>query len=156
LEQRDRRARPARVRPGARHARAHRVSHEPAADVRRRDAVRFLREVGGWRLGIGSWRLGIPNPHPPTSSRYCTFACTLALPDSVKGPDVGWLPPLEQAPDQIAERPPDTVSVTDPAGSVADPVPPTDTLMPAGFDVTLCPLRPDADTVRVALPDEGG
>ena len=67
---------------------------------------------------------------------YCTFACTLALPDSVNVQELRLLPPLEQAPDQIAERPPETVSVTDPVGSVAEPLLPTVTLMPAGFDVT--------------------
>jgi hypothetical protein len=66
------------------------------------------------------------------------------------------LPPLEQAPDQIASRPFDTLSVIDVAvGNDADPVVPTVTLMPAGFEVTRSPLRPVAVTVSVAV-DAGG
>jgi hypothetical protein len=62
-------------------------------------------------------------------------------------------PPLEHAPDQIASRPLLTVSVIDvPALNGADPLEPTDTLMPAGFDVTRSPLRPVAYTVNVAVP----
>jgi hypothetical protein len=61
-------------------------------------------------------------------------------------------PPLEQAPDQIAVRPLVTLSVIlVPAENDADPVPPTATLMPAGLDVTRCPLRPVAVTVSVAV-----
>ena len=60
-------------------------------------------------------------------------------------------PPLEHAPDQIASRPSVTLSVIDvPALNDADPVVPTDTLMPAGLDSTRSPLRPDAVTVSVA------
>jgi hypothetical protein len=62
-------------------------------------------------------------------------------------------PPLEHAPDQIASRPFDTVSVIDaPAVKLADPVLPTDTLMPAGADVMRSPLLPLAVTVNVAVP----
>jgi hypothetical protein len=62
-------------------------------------------------------------------------------------------PPLEHAPDQIASRPLLTVNVIDvPALNGADPLEPTETLMPAGFDVTRSPLRPVADTVNVAVP----
>jgi hypothetical protein len=46
------------------------------------------------------------------------------------------LPPLEHPPDQTAERPPETLNVTDPVASVAEPLLPTLTLIPAGFDVT--------------------
>ena len=61
------------------------------------------------------------------------------------------LPPLEQAPDQIASRPFVTVSVIDvPVLKDAEPVLPTATSMPAGLDVTLSPVRPDAVTVSVA------
>jgi hypothetical protein len=67
------------------------------------------------------------------------------------------LPPLEQAPDQIASRPLVTVSVIDVlVVNDADPVLPTVTLMPAGLDVIRWPLRPVAVTVNVALPDGGG
>ena len=52
------------------------------------------------------------------------------------------LPPLEQAPDQIASRPLATDSVIDvPLANDADPVVPTATLMPAGFDRMLVPVR---------------
>ncbi len=62
-------------------------------------------------------------------------------------------PPLEHAPDQIASRPLLTVNVIDaPALNGADPLEPTGTLMPAGFDVTRSPLRPVAETVNVAVP----
>jgi len=68
------------------------------------------------------------------------------------------LPPLEHAPDQIASRPFDTLSVTDvPAANDAEPVLPTATLMPAGFDVTRSPLRPVAVTVNATVvPGAGG
>lgn len=61
------------------------------------------------------------------------------------------LPPLEHAPDQMASRPFDTLSVIDvPVLNVADPVLPTDTLMPVGLETTRSPLRPEALTVNVA------
>jgi hypothetical protein len=66
------------------------------------------------------------------------------------------LPPLEQAPDQIASRPSVALSVMDvPAANDADPVVPTATLMPAGLEVTRSPLRPVAVTVNVAACDGG-
>ena len=61
------------------------------------------------------------------------------------------LPPLEQAPDQIASRPLVTLSVIEvPAAKEAEPVLPTPTLIPAGLEVTRSPLRPVAVTVSVA------
>jgi hypothetical protein len=61
------------------------------------------------------------------------------------------LPPLEQAPDQIASRLLVTRSVIDvPVGNEAEPVVPTLTLIPVGVDVIRSPLRPDAVTVRIA------
>ncbi len=66
------------------------------------------------------------------------------------------LPPLEQAPDQIASRPLVTLSVIRvPTANAADPELPTDTLMPAGLDVTRSPLRPLAVTVSVAVVAAG-
>lgn len=60
-------------------------------------------------------------------------------------------PPLEQAPDQIASRPFDTLNVSDvPLAKEADPVLPTDTLIPVGLDVIRSPLRPVAVTLNVA------
>lgn len=62
------------------------------------------------------------------------------------------LPALEQAPDQIASRPFETVSVTEaPIVNDADPVLPTATLNPAGLDVTRSPLRPLAVNVSGAV-----
>ena len=55
------------------------------------------------------------------------------------------LPPLEQAPDQMASRPLDTLSVIDvPTVNDAEPLLPVATLMPAGLEVTRSPLRPVA------------
>jgi hypothetical protein len=66
------------------------------------------------------------------------------------------LPPLEHAPDQIASRPPDALSVIDvPVLNDADAVPPTDTLIPVGLDVMRSPLRPVALTVKVAFCPAG-
>jgi hypothetical protein len=66
------------------------------------------------------------------------------------------LPPLEQAPDQMASRPFVTLNVIDvPVLNDAERVVPTLTLMPAGLDVTDSPLRPDAVTVNVAVCDGG-
>jgi hypothetical protein len=65
-------------------------------------------------------------------------------------------PPLEHAPDQMASRPFETVSVIAvPAVNVADPVLPTATLMPAGFEVIRSPLRPVAATVKVSASPAG-
>ena len=62
-------------------------------------------------------------------------------------------PPLEHAPDQIASRPLVTLNVIEvPVLNEAEPLEPTDTLMPAGLDVTRSPLRPVAETVSVAVP----
>jgi hypothetical protein len=59
-------------------------------------------------------------------------------------------PPLEHAPDQMASRPFETVSVISvPPANDAAPVLPTATLMPAGLEVTRSPLRPVAVIVRV-------
>ena len=66
------------------------------------------------------------------------------------------LPPLEHAPEKIASRPPDTLSVIDvPVANDADPELPTDTLMPAGVEVMRSPLRPVALTVKVAFCPAG-
>jgi hypothetical protein len=61
-------------------------------------------------------------------------------------------PPLEHAPDQMASRPFETLSVIEvPVANDADPVLPTATLIPAGLEVTRSPLRPLAVTVSVAV-----
>ena len=62
---------------------------------------------------------------------------TAALPLNVNVHVFLLLPPLEQAPDQIASRPFETLSVIDvPTSNDAEPVLPTATLSPAGLDVT--------------------
>jgi len=66
------------------------------------------------------------------------------------------LPPLEHAPDQIASRPFETLSVIDvPLANDAEPELPTATLMPAGLEVTRSPLRPVAVTVKVTFCPAG-
>ena len=76
---------------------------------------------------------------------------TLALPFRVKVQVLVLLPPLEQAPDQITSRPLVALSVIEvPTANDADPVLPTSTLIPAGFEVIRSPLRPVAVTVKVA------
>ena len=83
---------------------------------------------------------------------HCTFADTDAAPLIVNVQVFRLLPLLEHAPDQIASRPLETVSVIEvPVVNDADPELPTATLMPAGLDVTRSPLRPLADTVSVAV-----
>jgi hypothetical protein len=80
------------------------------------------------------------------------LAVTVALPFSVNVQVLCFWPPLEHAPDQIASRPLETLSVIDVAiAKDADPVLPTATLMPAGLDDTRSPLRPVAVTVSVAV-----
>jgi hypothetical protein len=87
---------------------------------------------------------------------YCTLAVTEASPVRVKVQVLVLLPPLEQAPDQIASRLLLTLSVIDVlTAKLAEPVLPTVTLMPAGFDVTRSPLRPVAVTVNVAVVGAG-
>jgi hypothetical protein len=79
------------------------------------------------------------------------LAVSAAAPVSVNVQDFVLFPPLEQAPDQTASRPFDTLSVIDvPVVNDADPVLPTATLIPAGLDVIRSPLRPLAVTVSVA------
>ena len=77
--------------------------------------------------------------------------------DTVCGDRNRAIVPLEQAPDQIAERPLVTDKVTDvPMLNEADPLLPVATLMPAGLEVTRSPLRPPALTVSVAVCGGGG
>jgi hypothetical protein len=84
---------------------------------------------------------------------YCTFAVTDAFAVSVNVHVFVLFPPLEHAPDQIASRLLVTLNVIDvPVLNDAEPLLPTDTLMPAGFDVTRSPPRPVAETVNVAVP----
>ena len=92
-------------------------------------------------------RVFVPSWSP---SSHCTLALTDALADSVNVHVFRLLPPLEQAPDQIASRPFETLSVIEvPVANDAEPVLPTLTLMPAGVEVMREPLRPVAVTVNV-------
>ena len=88
----------------------------------------------------------------PLSFRYCTLAVTVAAAVSVNVQLFALLPPLEHAPDQIASRPFDTVSVIAvPVANDAEPLLPVATLMPAGLAVIRSPARPVAVTVSVAV-----
>jgi len=79
------------------------------------------------------------------------LALTEALPVTVNRHVFTLFPALEQAPDQIAPRPLEMVSVIEvPVANVAEPVLPTATLIPAGVEVTRSPVRPVAVTVTVA------
>ena len=80
------------------------------------------------------------------------MAVTEAAPPIVNVHDLVFDPPLEQLPDQIAERPVVTVNVTAlPTANDAEPLLPVATSMLAGLEVTRCPLRPVTDTVSVAF-----
>ena len=83
---------------------------------------------------------------------HCTLAVTVALPLSVNVQVFVLFPPLEHAPDQMTSRLFVALSViVVPVANDADPLLPTATLMPAGFEVTRSPPRPVAVTVRVAV-----
>ena len=83
---------------------------------------------------------------------YCTFAVTEALPPKVNVQVLVLLPPLEQAPDQIASRLLLTRSVMAvPTLNAADLVDGTGALIPEGVELTVSPLRPVALTVRLAV-----
>jgi hypothetical protein len=80
------------------------------------------------------------------------LAVTAAFPFRVNVQVLVLFPPLEHAPDQMTSRLFVALSViVVPVANDAEPLLPTDTLMPAGFDVTRSPLRPVAVTVRVAV-----
>lgn len=67
------------------------------------------------------------------------------------------LPPLEQAPDQMASRPFETVSVTlVPTANAAVDVLPTAALIPAGVELMLSPCLPPAVTLRLTVEGAGG
>jgi hypothetical protein len=84
------------------------------------------------------------------------LAVTFAVPVSVNEQDLALLPLLEQAPDQIASRLFDTLSVTTvPVANDAAPVAPVVTSMPTGLEVTRTPLRPVTVTVSVAAAAGG-
>jgi hypothetical protein len=96
--------------------------------------------------------LATSNQQLHAAHRYWTFALTDAVPFSVNVHVRRLFPPLEHAPDQTASRPFDTLRVIDvPVVNDAEPLLPTETLIPAGLDVTRSPLRPDAETVNVAV-----
>jgi hypothetical protein len=85
-------------------------------------------------------------------SLHWTLAVTDAAPAIVNVHVLVLFPPLEHAPDQIASRPFETLSVIAvPVVNDAEPELPTATLMPAGLDVTRSPLLPVAVTVSVTV-----
>jgi hypothetical protein len=61
------------------------------------------------------------------------------------------LPPLEHAPDQMTSRLFVALRVIDVPVANDDPLLPTATLMPAGFEVMRSPPRPVAVTVSVSV-----
>jgi hypothetical protein len=80
------------------------------------------------------------------------LAVTVALPLSVNVQVFVLFPPLEHAPDQMTSRLLVALSVIAvPVANDAEPLLPTVTLMPAGFEVTRSPPRPVAVTVSVAV-----
>jgi hypothetical protein len=79
------------------------------------------------------------------------LAVTEALPFSANVQVFVLFPPLEHAPDQMTSRLFVALSViVVPVANEAEPLLPTLTLMPAGFEVTRSPPRPVAVTVSVA------
>ena len=89
---------------------------------------------------------------PSVISAHWTFAVTVDAPFSVNVQLFVFSPALEQAPDQIASRPLDTVKVIAlPMVNEAEPLVPVAALIPAGLDVISSPLRPVAFTVSVAV-----
>ena len=93
----------------------------------------------------------------PEANSYCTLAVTVAFPFSVKVQALVLFPPLEHAPDQIADLPPETervMLVPDAKDDCAEL--PTATWIPAGLEVTVWPLRPVAVTVRTTVGGGGG
>jgi hypothetical protein len=91
-----------------------------------------------------------------TPAPHWTFGVTDALLFNVRVHVFCLFPPLEHAPDQIASRPFETLSVIDvPVANDADPVLPTATLSPEGVELTVSPPRPLAVIVSVAVPVVG-
>jgi len=81
---------------------------------------------------------------------------TVAFPLRVNVQVFVLLPPLEHAPDQTTSRLFVALRViVVPVANDAEPLLPTVTLMPGGFEVTRSPLRPVAVTVRVAVSGGG-
>ncbi len=105
----------------------------------------------GWAIpGVASARLRSRAPGLAASPSHCTLAVIAAAALKVNAHVLLLLPPLEHAPDQIASRPFETLNeIAVPLTNDAEPVLPTATLMPAGLEVTLSPLRPVAVTVSV-------
>jgi hypothetical protein len=80
------------------------------------------------------------------------LAVTVAFPFRVNVQVFVLLPALEHAPDQTTSRLFVALRViVVPVANDAEPLLPTATLMPAGFEVTRSPLRPVAVTVSVAV-----
>jgi hypothetical protein len=107
-------------------------------------------------MALATLPIGVPVARNNSVAAYCTLALTDAAAFKVKMQDPVLLPPLEHAPDQIALLPFEIVRVM-PVPCVNDAIMelPTGTLMPAGFEITLSPVRPVADTVSEAVVGGG-
>jgi hypothetical protein len=80
------------------------------------------------------------------------LAPTDAFPRTVSEQVLALFPPLERAPDQLAARPFVTLrTMSVPVANNAEPLLPTLTLIPAGLQVALSPVRPVAVTVNEAV-----
>jgi hypothetical protein len=87
---------------------------------------------------------------------YCTFANTVEFAFKVNVQLLAFLPPLEHAPDQMASRPLETVSVMRvPGAKAAVDVLPTTALIPAGLELMLSPCLPPAVTLRLTVEGAG-
>jgi hypothetical protein len=87
-----------------------------------------------------------------STQAHCTLAVTDALPLRVNVQVFVLFPPLEQAPDQMTSRLFVALRViVVPVVNDAEPLLPTATLIPAGFEVTRSPPRPVAVTVSVPV-----
>ena len=121
-----------------------------SSDCKAATSRRDINARAGAQRHVTKLRLKQPSVASSLQLCHCTLAVTDALAVSVNTQVFLLLPPLEQAPDQTASRPFETASVIDvPVVNDADPVLPTETLIPAGVDVTRSPLRPLAVTVSV-------
>ena len=100
---------------------------------------------------------GVKSDSPEIRISHCTLAVIAAFPLSVKVQALVLFPPLEHAPDQIADLPPETERVMPvPDANDACIELPTSTLIPAGLELTVSPLRPVAETVRTTVGGGGG
>src|SRR5919199_841090 len=119
--------------------------------------VEEAEPAAGYKLRRSfSYRLGARAAVVPRRL-HCTLTLSEASAFNVNVQDGVLLPPLEHAPDQIALLPLETLRVMlVPCANDACAELPTRTLMPAGLDVTVSPVRPVAETVSVTVADGDG